>query len=120
MYIQPKKQATIKTATKPAQDPETGSDMVDRSLIFRYTDPYIEQQDAALGDDDDTARVPQIVSAPEGIEVVEQVMGTAMGQWILQVRCQCGRRWFELEPIKTATCSRCGTMVLVQIEERGS
>lgn len=64
-------------------------------------------------DDDDTARLPAITSLPPGIEVVEHEIGRAVGQWILMVRCQCGKRWFELEAIDTATCPRCNTLVYV-------
>ena len=72
--------------------------------------------DADANDDDvDTARLPTITSLPEGIEVVEHVIGRAVGQWFLMVRCQCGRRWFEVEAIDTATCPRCNTLVYVDV-----
>ena len=63
--------------------------------------------------DDDTSRLPVITSLPEGIEVVEHEIGRAVGQWILMVRCQCGKRWFELHAIDTATCPRCNKLVYV-------
>jgi len=53
---------------------------------------------------------------PEGIEVVERRVGRAVGQWILEVRCECGRRWFELEAVDTGKCPRCGALVLIRIE----
>jgi hypothetical protein len=71
----------------------------------------------ADADDDDTARLPTITSLPEGIEVVETTIGRAVGQWFLMVRCQCGRRWFELKAIDTATCPRCNSMVYVDVLE---
>jgi hypothetical protein len=64
----------------------------------------------------DTAPLPNITRMPEGIEVTERRLGYAVGCWVLQVRCECGRRWFEVEPVRTAECPRCGTLVLVEIE----
>jgi hypothetical protein len=81
-----------------------------------------QQEPIALStesDDEDTARVPQITKLPEGIEVVEHNVGTATGQWILQVRCQCGRRWYELKAVEMATCPRCGVLVYVAVEPGG-
>jgi hypothetical protein len=69
------------------------------------------------GDDSpDTLRLPRITRMPEGIEVIEERMGRASGQWILEVRCECGRRWFELEEIASARCPRCDKLVRVHIE----
>ena len=55
----------------------------------------------------------------EGIEVVERRVGRAIGQWILEVRCECGRRWFEVEAVDTGKCPRCGALVLIRIEGTG-
>lgn len=74
------------------------------------------QSDSDPGKDDDTARLPGITSLPEGIEVVETEIGHAVGQWILMVRCQCGKRWFELEAIEAATCPRCSALVYVDMQ----
>ena len=52
---------------------------------------------------------------PEGIEVVEHSVCRAVGQWVLMVRCQCGKRWFELEAIDAATCPRCNSLVYVDV-----
>jgi hypothetical protein len=60
--------------------------------------------------------VPKIERMPEGIEVVERPVGHAIAQWIVMVRCQCGRRWFEVEFVDTATCPRCGTFVVVELD----
>jgi hypothetical protein len=60
--------------------------------------------------------LPNITRVPEGIEVTERRLGRAVGRWILQVRCECGRRWFEVEPVQTADCPRCGALVVVDIE----
>jgi hypothetical protein len=84
-------------------------DLLRGDKLFRSW-PQPEDNDA---DDDDTARLPGITSLPEGIEVVEHELGRAVGQWILMVRCQCGKRWFELEAIDTATCPRCNRLVYV-------
>ena len=56
------------------------------------------------------ARVEQM---PPGIIVKEDVMGRATGQWIVQIRCECGRRWFDVAMVKTARCPRCENMVVV-------
>jgi hypothetical protein len=75
-----------------------------------------QQSDIDPGKDNDTARLPGITSLPEGIEVVETEIGRAVGQWILMVRCQCGKRWFELEAIEAATCPRCSALVYVDMQ----
>lgn len=62
--------------------------------------------------------VPHITRMPEGVEVREQRLGHAVGHWILQVRCDCGRRWFEVEHVTTARCPRCGEIALVDVENR--
>ena len=54
---------------------------------------------------------------PEGYEVHEQRVGRAVGQWVLQVRCQCGRRWFEVEAIEATHCPRCGSLVYLDIQD---
>jgi hypothetical protein len=66
---------------------------------------------------DDTSRMPQITSNLDGIEVVESRAGRAIGQWILQVRCECGRRWFEIEAIDSTVCPRCKQLVYVDLIE---
>jgi hypothetical protein len=60
--------------------------------------------------------IPRIERMPEGIEVVERPVGHAIAQWIVMVRCQCGRRWFEVEFVDTATCPRCNTFVVVELD----
>ena len=76
-------------------------------------------EEGEVRDDEDTARVPVITHMPEGIEVVEHTLGSAVGQWVLQVRCQCGRRWFEVHAIEATTCPRCGVLVYVDIQPGG-
>ena len=64
------------------------------------------------------APLPKITRMPEGIEVTERRLGHAVGRWVLQVRCECGRRWFEVEPVQTADCPRCGALVIIDIEPK--
>jgi hypothetical protein len=72
-----------------------------------------ERTDAA-----DKARVPTVTRMPEGYHVLEQRTGRAVAQWVLQVRCQCGRRWFEVEAIDATHCPRCGSLVYVDVKDR--
>ncbi len=88
--------------------------LVDASLFNRGRDQNHDQ----ASDPDDTARVPNVVRMPDGYEVVEQRVGRAVGQWVLQVRCQCGRRWFELEAIDATYCPRCGLLVYLDVVAR--
>jgi hypothetical protein len=85
--------------------------LVDASL-FRPERERDHERDIEL---DDTAGMPNITRMPDGYEVVEQRVGRAVGQWVLQVRCQCGRRWFEVEEIDATTCPRCGLLVYVDV-----
>ncbi len=71
-----------------------------------------------LGNTRDKARVPIVTRMPEGYEVIEQRAGRAVGQWVLQVRCECGRRWFEVEAIDAARCPRCGSLVYIDVQPR--
>jgi hypothetical protein len=101
-------------------DKDDDPDLLRGEQIFRSMRAVRKEiaADANANDDDvDTARLPAITSLPEGIEVVEHAIGRAVGQWFLMVRCQCGRRWFELEAIDTATCPRCNSLVYVDVLE---
>lgn len=90
------------------------------------TDPVVDPQSPRsaegtadeFGDLDDTAPVPQITRMPDGYEVVEHRLVQATAQWVLHVRCQCGRRWFELEAIDATHCPRCGVLVYIDVVER--
>ena len=75
----------------------------------------LEENQPERVDSGDTVTMRTITRMPEGIEVVEQRAGVAEGQWLLQVRCQCGRRWFETEAVPAATCPRCGLLVYINI-----
>lgn len=100
-----------KTEPAPATKQDDVPDLLDGAKVFRSG----YQSDDITDDNDDTARLPAITNLPEGIEVVETEIGRAVGQWILMVRCQCGKRWFELEAIEAATCPRCSALVYVDM-----
>jgi hypothetical protein len=53
---------------------------------------------------------------PPAVPVEETNVGRAFGQWILAVRCECGRRWFEVEPIYRAQCPKCGKVVYLEVD----
>jgi hypothetical protein len=112
------------TTSQPRLEPsatagqDDAPDLLRGEQIFRSSrEARHEITDDAAEDDIDTARLPGITSLPEGIEVVEHAVGRAVGQWFLMVRCQCGKRWFELEAIDTATCPRCSSLVYVDVLE---
>ena len=75
--------------------------------------------DTSQDDPEDTARLPAVARTPEGVTVVEQHLGHAVGQWIFQVRCDCGRRWFDLKAVDNVQCPRCGLWVHVEVDTRG-
>ena len=58
--------------------------------------------------------LPRIERLPPGIVVEETEMGRATGQWVVLIRCACGRRWFDLQMVWTARCPRCETMAIVE------
>jgi hypothetical protein len=99
----------------PAADlPE---DLISLSQLLKV----LEDEPEPVDDDEPTLRpapLPKITRMPEGIEVTERRLGHAVGHWVLQVRCECGRRWFEVEPVQTADCPRCGALVLIDIEPK--
>ena len=99
---------------------DANPDLLEGSRIFRLDGAGVGVGgEGEVRVDEDTARVPVITHLPEGIEVVEHTLGSAVGQWVLQVRCQCGRRWFEVEAIDATTCPRCGLLVYVDIQPGG-
>jgi hypothetical protein len=112
------------SASPPGLEPAPGTaqddaaDLLHGEQLFRS---WLPRNDSGTDDDDtdddDTSRLPTITGLPEGIEVVEHEIARAVGQWILMVRCQCGKRWFELEAIDTATCPRCNKLVYVDAVE---
>jgi hypothetical protein len=103
-----------KPTSRSTDEPE---DLISVSQLMnvRTDEPEpVDDDDATLG----TAPLPKITRMPDGIEVQERRLGHAVGQWVLQVRCDCGRRWFEVQTVRTAECPRCGSPVLVDIEPR--
>jgi hypothetical protein len=98
-----------------SNDDEPG-DLIDITQLMQVLEeqPEPSDDDATPG----TPPLPNITRMPEGIEVTERRLGHAVGCWVLQVRCECGRRWFELEPVQTAECPRCGALVLVEIQPK--
>jgi len=102
------------TGSAPTKD-EPG-DLISLSALMKV----LEEEPEPVDDDTTagTAPLPTITRMPEGIEVQERRLGHAAGHWVLQVRCECGRRWFEVEPVRTADCPRCGALVFIDIEPR--
>ena len=58
--------------------------------------------------------LPLIEQLPPGIVVEEKEMGRATGQWVVQIRCACGQRWFDVQMVKIARCPRCEMMAVVE------
>ena len=94
-------------------DDPADPDLVSPSTVLRYLD------DAEHDPSYDEA-LPGILKMPEGMRVDERRVGRAVAQWVLHVRCDCGRRWFETEVVDSATCPRCGLLVYVDIDARRS
>jgi len=94
-------------------DDSTDPGLVSPSTVLRYLD------DAEHDPSYDEA-LPGILKMPEGMRVDERRVGRAVAQWVLHVRCDCGRRWFETEVVDSATCPRCGLLVYVDIDARRS
>ena len=102
------------TSKSPGIDESTDLISISQLMDVLRRQPEPPDDEATLG----AEPVPKIRSMPEGIDVQERRLGHAVGQWVLQVRCDCGRRWFEVQPVRTADCPRCGALVLVEIEQR--
>jgi hypothetical protein len=96
----------------PGSAPEQPAEDIEHTQLMERT------EDQAADPAEDTtylgAPLPRIEQLPPGIIVKEDVMGRATGQWIVQIRCECGRRWFDVEMVKTARCPRCENMVVVE------
>lgn len=118
--------AEVGSGNRPAlgsmRDEDSTPDLISPAQLMRYLDRERESASDLPVDDDeevgDTSRLPRVLRMPEGITVDERRVGRAVAQWILHVRCECGRRWFEVEPIDTATCPRCGVLVYVDVDVR--
>ena len=48
-----------------------------------------------------------------GIEVQEEELSTITAQKLYQMRCECGRSWFELELSRLAKCPACSKIGVV-------
>jgi len=120
-----------RTAPRPGVPPELNGDVAEVDVSLRSANPG-DSPDAMDGaellrilegnhdlppDPVGTAQTPKVRRMPEGIEVVERSVGRADGQWVLRVRCQCGRSWFEVDHVHWATCPRCNLLVHVRIEK---
>ena len=92
-------------------DDASAPDLISPARLLRYLDEK-ETVDAP----GEGGAVPRIKSMPEGITVDERRVGRAVAQWVLQVRCDCGRRWFEMEAVDCTTCPRCGVLVYVDMD----
>ncbi len=90
-------------------------ELISPARLLRYLD---EVETGEEGQEE--GPLPQIVQMPEGMKVDERRVGRAVAQWILQVRCDCGRRWFEAGPVDTTTCPRCGMLVYVDMDARSA
>lgn len=104
-------QSDQRLASGPGTEQDDASGLLDEAQVAGPG----HQSDNDVSNADDTARLPGITSLPEGIEVVEHEVRHAVGQWVLMVRCQCGKRWFELEAVDAATCPRCNALVFVEV-----
>jgi|GEM_PF-2355090 len=52
-----------------------------------------------------------------GIDVREEQLGTAKAQRLYQMRCECGRCWFELELPILVRCPACAKVSAVSLSE---
>jgi hypothetical protein len=92
-------------------------ELISPDKLLRYLD---EVEKAEVVEDDgpvqDDGPVPRITKMPDSVMVEERRVGRAVAQWVVQVRCDCGRRWFEADIVDTATCPRCGVLVYVDMD----
>lgn len=101
------------------------ADLIDMDTLFlRDPDRRVRtidddvQDDAPADAEFEAVPVPQITRMPEGITVVEQQIGHAIGQWVFVIFCDCGRRWFSLHAQDKAQCPRCERWVHIDAEPR--
>ena len=93
------------------EDEESFADLVEPSEVLQYLDD-------AEHDPEYEESLPGILKMPEGMKVDERRVGRAVAQWVLHVRCDCGKRWFETDVIDSTTCPRCGLLVYVDMDAR--
>jgi hypothetical protein len=51
----------------------------------------------------------------KGTEVREEPTGLVDAQRLYQMRCECGRQWFELEVTQLAKCPACAKLSVVSL-----
>lgn len=118
---------------EPVADGDQPGELLSPFRLLQYLDAseragvvgefgHADAAHTAYADDDfvEDPDLPRVLSMPDGITVDERLVGRAVAQWILQVRCDCGRRWFEVEEVDTATCPRCGVLVYVDLDARST
>ena len=105
-------------ALEPLEEAGPADDLISPSRLLRYLDESRSVPDDGDEELGDGAPVPRITSMPEGVRVEQRRVGRAVAQWILHVRCECGRRWFEVEAIDSTTCPRCGMLVYLDVDAR--
>ena len=88
----------------------------DRKLALMRL-PADETDEVAEGSDTD--RPAPIARMPERRAAGDQRSGRAVGQWTFMVRCECGKRWFDVKEIVRAKCPRCGLRVHVDRDAGG-
>jgi hypothetical protein len=96
---------------------DEADDLISTAELLKVRDDrarYPTAGDGARG----TRPVPRITRMPAGSRVAGRRVGHAVGHWVLQVRCECGRRWFEVKAVDRTSCPRCGALVMVDIETR--
>ena len=108
-------------ALEPIEEADPDADLISPAQLM----PHLHEARTVPDDGDeeigDTRRpTPRITRMPQGIRVEERRVGRAVAQWILHVRCECGRRWFEVEPIDSTNCPRCGMLVYLDVDARSS
>jgi hypothetical protein len=53
--------------------------------------------------------------ALDGIEVREEKLGAVTAQRVYNLRCNCGRSWFELDVPRLVQCPACAKMCIVTL-----
>jgi hypothetical protein len=110
------------STTEAAPEPTTPRASRKRSLINLSEFAELQEVlDRGMADSLEAARLLRTMQVDPGAGtptagVGEPRSGHALGQWVLAVRCDCGRRWFELRETFKATCPRCGSIVDIEIE----
>jgi len=100
------------------------ADLIDDDTLFsRHSGGTVrtvdEDDQVDLGaTESDAVELPKITRMPEGMTVIEQQIGHAIGQWVFVMLCDCGRRWFSLQAQDQAQCPRCNRWVHIEASPR--